>query len=368
MNRQQQHQQHHSQAIRLNNQGVSLLANGRGREASACFTKSLGMIKALLSEQQQQQQQTMSIMTTKDRPRHHHHDHYQNQPCTHESEMMSSSLMASSSSSLANMKQNNNITITSTEQEEAKERTRVLHYHKAVSLAAGSQNNQPRPQEGLFLTYQNALLLQDPNTETTKMCLVSDTNTDSQEQVLQEYTSTSSSMLITMLTSHSACVIFNMALLHQRLGSLDKAEQLYRLVIRVLQGFATSLLAAAAPRDTTITNRNSSTDCLDGTCLLIMLASLNNISYLLYFHHPSAPAGAAAAGNNGHHHEQDERVAEASHNIQFLSRLLNIIVREDMLFDNDVVSEAEWSTFVLNALLADPHQGLMRQAGAAPAA
>jgi hypothetical protein len=324
-------QQQHSQAIRLNNAGVSLLANGRGREATAYFAKSLGMIKALLSEQhqetavmrQQQQQQQCSSPMTNARPRH------QNQQCTHHSEMSS---LTASSSSLA-IKQNNN---TEQQQHEAT-RTSVLQYHKTVSLAgAGSsyQNNK-QPQEELFLTYQNAFLLQDP-TETMLMGMNDDDDADQEEDAM-------------LLTSHSACIIFNMALLHQRLGSLDKAEQLYRLVIQVvLQGrFVTSFALG---------NSSSNNNCgeeegavLDGTCLLVMLATLNNVSYLLYFDHQ--------------HQEQPERVAEASRNIQFLSHLLNI-AREDMLF-YDVVSEAEWSTFCLNAWLADP-QSMCQQA--APAA
>jgi len=123
------------------------------------------------------------------------------------------------------------------------------------------------------------------------------------------------------LKCQSACIIFNMAALHHMMGTppaLSKAEQLYRLAVEVNKGFLLSLT-------------DSSAECMDGTSMIVTLASLNNLASLLL--------------------QRLDGTQEAMSHMQFMSRLLDIS-RERML-EQGVVTEHQWSGFVLNALLVD---------------
>jgi len=124
-----------------------------------------------------------------------------------------------------------------------------------------------------------------------------------------------------VLKCQSACIIFNMAALHHMMGTppaLKKAEQLYRLAVEVNKGFLLSLT-------------DSSVECIDGTSMIVTLASLNNLASLLL--------------------QRLDGTEEATGHMQFMSRLLDIS-REHML-EQGVVTEHQWSGFVLNALLVD---------------
>mmetsp|Transcript_96273 Transcript_96273/g.267537 ORF Transcript_96273/g.267537 Transcript_96273/m.267537 type:complete len:158 (-) Transcript_96273:203-676(-) len=157
-----------------------------------------------------------------------------------------------------------------------------------------------------------------------------------------------------------------MALLYHRraetsLQAMDKAKQLYRLVIQVLQSFVLSLTSSSSPpssSSTTTPTAASSSSSLDGTCMTIMLASLNNLSYLLYSTRGTRVVEQQHQQQQQEHQEEDE----ARRHIQFMARLLNVVSRQDLL-NHGVLSEAELSSFMLNIMLAD-----QRQFQSAPAA
>jgi hypothetical protein len=129
--------------------------------------------------------------------------------------------------------------------------------------------------------------------------------------------------IFAMLKCHSACIIFNMAALHHMMGTpaaLNKAEQLYRLAVEVNKGFLLSL-----------TTTDSTSGCIDGTSMMVTLASLNNLASLLL--------------------QRLDGTEEAKGHVQFMSRLLDL--SRERLLEQGVVTENQWSGFVLNALLVD---------------
>jgi len=124
-----------------------------------------------------------------------------------------------------------------------------------------------------------------------------------------------------ILKCHSSCIIFNMAVLHHVMGTpiaLAKAEQLYRLAIEVNKTFLMSLT-------------DPSNMEIDGTSMMVILASLNNLSQLLC--------------------QRVDGIAEATSHMHFLTRLLDVS-RNEML-RHGIVTERQWSGLVLNALLVD---------------
>lgn len=144
-----------------------------------------------------------------------------------------------------------------------------------------------------------------------------------------------------VLKCHCACVIFNMALLQHKFGvtnksahSFAKAGQLYRLCIQLLKEFVVSLTS----------DNDNKKHIMDGTSILVMLASLNNLSHLLY-----------AKCNT------TKRAVEATIHMQFMSRLMNA-TRQEML-GAGMIPTSVWSSFALNAMVVS--RRLSQAAGAA---
>ncbi len=243
-----------------------MLLAGRCREAAVKFAKSLGMIKALLSQIETRvefHQRADGDVVSPGSPMINHSSH-QPGPI---------SLLTKQKRRLFNADDN--------------QRKVVTQVHKTMPLA------NAMAQEETFMTFHELFLLQ----------------------------STESDGEFSVLKCHSACIIFNMAVLHHVIGSpsaITKAEQLYRLAIEVNKGFVMSLT-------------DPSSQCIDGTSMMVMLASLNNLSQLLC--------------------QRLDGIAEATSHMNFLSRLLHIS-RDEMLCYG-VVSEYQWSGLVLNALLVD---------------
>jgi hypothetical protein len=167
--------------------------------------------------------------------------------------------------------------------------------HKSVSLPVDKRFRQT---EDIFMTFQEVFFLLECGEEANNG---------------ENY--------FAALKCQSACIIFNMAALHHIMGTppaLSKAEQLYRLAVEVNKGFLLSLT-------------DSSVDYMDGSSMIVTVASLNNLASLLL--------------------QRLDGTQEAMSHVQFMSRLLDIS-RERML-EQGVVTEHQWSGFVLNALLVD---------------
>lgn len=278
----------HSEAIRLNNTGVSLLLAGRYRESAVHFAKSLGMVKVLLSPFE-----TASSSSSHDGTDEFPRDH-EDSSC--DSPMTKAFSHQSGPTSLSISKQKRRRRQEDNSSRSHHTRKMLTQVHKSVSLPVADRRRQS---EEIFMTFQEVFLLLE--------CADGD-------QSDGEY-------YFAALKCQSACIIFNMAALHHMMGTapaLNKAEQLYRLAVEVNKGFLLSLT-------------DSSVESIDGPSMIVTLASLNNLASLLL--------------------QRLEGTEEAMGHMQFMSRLLDI--SREHLLEQGVVTEHQWSGFVLNALLVD---------------
>jgi len=303
----------HAEAIRLNNTGASMMLAGRDQESAHYFAKSLGMMKQLLA-----QSATRNEFRTGNGNSAGNSDVLSSPSpqFTHETGS------TPSRSSTFIMQQNKRRRLSKDDESRSPSTTtgsdgETLQFHKTVSVANLWKTRSE--QEELFFSFRNLFFLQTCKSAST----------------------------VQVIKCHCACVIFNMALLHHKTGhgnqstkSLAKAERLYRLSIQILKDFVMSL---------TNNNIQQQKRGLDGTSMLVMLASLNNLSHILY-----------VQADDTHQH-QEQRMTEAVGNMRFLSRLLN--ASKPAMVRSAVVSEKIWSSFVLNALIVD--QRLFQAASAA---